>query len=281
MKIGIVGLGLIGGSFAKALSKGNATIFAWNRSKEPLELAFADSTVHEELDDANIPKCDLIILTTFPKHCINWLEEKAPLISKDTIVIDAAGTKRIICEKCFNIAEEHDFTFIGAHPMAGTQYSGYENATCTMFEGAPLVLVPPANLTDIERVEKIDKIKLALSACKFGKYTISTPEEHDRIIAYTSQLAHVVSSSYANNPLALKRRGFSAGSWKDLTRVAWLNPSMWSELFLENSENLINVIDHTIENLNRCRNAIANNDKHALEEFLAEGDKIKRESEKE
>ena len=278
MTVGVVGLGLIGGSFTKSLHKANARVLAWNRSRETLDLALVDS-VDEELTKDNIGECDLVILTTFPEHCIEWLGEYAPFISSETIVIDGAGTKRNICAKCWEIADEHNFTFVGAHPMAGTQYSGYKNAKSDMFEGAPMILVPAPDLSDMDRVKIIDKIQTTLAPCKFGFYTQSTPENHDRIIAYTSQLAHVVSSAYANNPTALDRKGFSAGSWKDLTRVAWLNPSMWSELFLENGDYLSDVIGTTIDNLVRFKDAIDARDKEKLESILAEGDAIKRKCE--
>ena len=279
MIVGVVGLGLIGGSFAKALKNGGSDVYAWNRNKETLAAAKIDS-VKQELTKENIGKCELVILTTFPQHCVEWLREFAPFINKDTIVIDAAGIKRSICADCWEIAEEYGFTFIGAHPMAGTQYSGYAHAKSDLYIGAPMILVPNSNMTDMERVIAIDKVQDILRPCGFGFYTITTADHHDKIIAYTSQLAHVVSSSYANNELSLKHDGFSAGSWKDLTRVAWLNPQMWSELFLENSDYLSEMIGKTIDNLVRCKQAIDNNDKVALEAFLAEGDAIKKQSEK-
>ncbi len=278
MVVGVVGLGLIGGSFAKALKGGSVDVFAWDRNDEVCKLAMADSC-KQLLTKDNINECELIILCSYPEHCVSWLKEYAPDIDKNTIVIDAAGTKRTICEACWKIADEHGFTFIGAHPMAGTQFSGYANAKANMFEGAPMILVPKDDLSDMDRVVLIDRVQTALAPCKFAFYTLSTPEHHDKIIAYTSQLAHVVSSAYANNELALAHDGFSAGSWKDLTRVAWMNAGMWTELFLENADYLSDVIGHTIENLQRCKDAIDAKDSKALNEFLAEGDAIKRKSE--
>ena len=278
MTVGIVGLGLIGGSFAKALKRGGTDVYAWNRDEDVLELALADSC-SQKLTKDNIGNCELVILCSYPEHCVEWLREFAAYIKEDTIVIDAAGTKRKICAACWEIAHEHGFTFIGAHPMAGTQFSGYANAKADMFVGAPMILVPEKNLTDMQRVVLVDKVQTALEPCGFGFYTLSTPEHHDKIIAYTSQLAHVVSSAYANNELALAHDGFSAGSWKDLTRVAWMNAGMWTELFLENGDYLSEVIGHTIENLQRCKAAIDAKDEVALQEFLQEGDTIKRKSE--
>ena len=278
MTVGIVGLGLIGGSFAKALKSGGTDVFAWDRNDDVMKLALADSCKHRLTSD-NISVCELVILCSYPEHCVEWLREFAPHVNKESIVIDAAGTKRKICAESWAIAREHGFTFIGAHPMAGTQFSGYENAKATMFEGAPMILVPEKELPDMERVVLVDKVQNVLEPCGFGFYTLSTPEHHDKIIAYTSQLAHVVSSAYANNELALAHDGFSAGSWKDLTRVAWMNAGMWTELFLENADYLSEVIDHTIKNLQTCMAAINAHDEKALREFLSEGDAIKRKSE--
>ncbi len=274
MSVGVVGLGLMGGSFAKALHKCGTEVFAWNRSPETLAIALADS-VDCELTKDNIAECELIILTTYPKHCVEWLEEFAPYISPESIVIDVAGTKRKICKECWDIAEKFNFSFIGCHPMAGTQYSGYAHARADMFCGAPMIVVTHPNLSDIERVKVVDRLQCILAPCSFGFYSQTTAENHDRIIAYTSQLAHVVSSSYCNNPLALEREGFSAGSWSDLTRVAWLNPEMWSELFLENADFLSAVIDKTIDNLTEFRDAIARSDRDGLIDILAQGAKMK------
>lgn len=276
--IGIVGLGLIGGSFAKAYSGEDVKLLAWNRNKETLQAAMADC-VDEELTKDNINQCDLVILTTFPEHCIEWLTEFGPYLNKNTICIDAAGTKRKICSECWKLAKNYGFTFVGAHPMAGTQYSGYANSSAKMYRGAPMVLVPSPELSDMDKVVICDRIQDILKPCHFGSYTLSTPEWHDKIIAYTSQLAHVVSSAYANNEIALCRQGFSAGSWKDLTRVAWMNPSMWAELFLENSDYLSEMIGHVIDNLIRCKDAIDDSDYDSLVKFLSEGDAIKRKSE--
>lgn len=272
---GIVGLGLIGGSFAKALSSYDDEVLAWNRSKDTLALAKKDS-VDECLTKKNVGRCNLIILTTYPKHCIEWLSEYAPYISSDCIVIDVAGTKRVICKACFELAHANNFNFIGCHPMAGTEMSGYKYAKATMFAGAPMVVVFDESKSDIINEELLVRLKNFLQPCGFGSWTVTTAEHHDEIIAYTSQLAHVISNAYANNPLALQHAGFSAGSWKDLTRVAHMNVDMWTELFLENREALIKTINTTINNLETCRDALLNNDEKALSEYLSIGDKIKR-----
>lgn len=276
-RIGIVGLGLIGGSFAKALHAGGAEVYAWNRTRSTLELAMID-TVDGELTDDAINTCELIILAGYPAASVQWLKEKADLVSPGAIVIDAVGVKRTICEQCFAIAQGHGWTFIGCHPMAGTQYSGYAHSRANMFKGAPLVVVPP-QMDDFERVAVLERLKQLLEPCGFGSFTLSTAEHHDEVIAFTSQLAHVVSNAYVKSPSARVHKGFSAGSYKDLTRVARLNADMWCELFLEDADNLSEEIGTLIDNLQQYKDAIDTRDAARLHDLLAEGDRRKREIE--
>lgn len=277
-RIGVVALGLIGGSFAKALKAGGREVFAANRTRDILELACIE-TIDGELDEQTIPTCELIVLAAYPEASVSWLEQHADLIAPGAIVIDVSGVKRVVCEKCFNIAASRSFVFIGCHPMAGTQYSGFAHARATMFKGAPLVVVPPAHMDDFDRLEALERLKDLLEPCGFGSFTLTTPEEHDRLIAYTSQLAHVVSNAYVKSPAAQQHHGFSAGSYKDLTRVARLSPGMWTELFLENADNLSSEIGFLIGSLTAYKDAIDAGDAQKLYDLLAEGDRLKREAE--
>lgn len=276
-RIGIVGLGLIGGSFAKAYAAAGWEVFAWNRTHSTVELAQIE-TIEGELTDDAIPTCELIILASYPAASIAWLEEKAPLISEGAIVIDTVGVKRAIVEACSAIASEHPFTFVGCHPMAGTQFSGFAHARANMFRNAPLVVVPP-EMDDFERLDVLERLKALLEPCGFGSFTLSSAEEHDRMIAYTSQLAHVVSNAYVKSPTAQKHKGFSAGSFKDLTRVARLNATMWTELFLDNADYLSDEIGFIIDSLQAYKDAIDEGDAERLHDLLSEGDRLKRESE--
>ena len=273
-RIGVVGLGLIGGSFAKALHTGGAEVYAWNRTHSTLELAMIE-TVDGELNTDTIPTCELIILASYPTASIAWLEANQDLISAGAIVIDAVGVKRIVCERCFAIASTHDWTFVGCHPMAGTQFSGYAHSRANMFKGAPLVVVPPA-MDDFDRVAVLERLQQLLEPCGFGSFTLSTADHHDAVIAFTSQLAHVVSNAYVKSPSARVHKGFSAGSYKDLTRVARLNPDMWCELFLDDADFLSAEIGTLIDNLQQYKDAIDTRDAARLRELLAEGDRIKR-----
>lgn len=276
-RVGIVGLGLIGGSFARALAKDNREVYAWNRTRSTLELACIE-TLTGELTDKIIATCELIILAGYPAQAVEWLTEHATQISTGAIVIDAVGVKREICEQCEDIASKHDFIFVGCHPMAGTQFSGFAHSRSSLFRGAPLVVVPPA-LPDLERADVLDRLHRLLEPCGFASMTLSTAEEHDRRIAYTSQLAHVVSNAYVKSPTAQGHHGFSAGSYRDLTRVARLNAPMWTELFLANADFLEAEIDHLINALTEYQDALHNKDAARLEELLAEGDRLKREAE--
>ncbi len=277
-RVGIVGLGLMGGSFARALHAGGREVFAWNRTKSTIELALID-TIDGELTDDVVSTCELLILAGYPRVSIDWLKEMAPLISPGAIVIDAVGVKRIICEKCQSIADQHQWHFVGCHPMAGTQYSGYAHSRANMFQDAPMVMVAPHGLEDLERLDVLDRVERLLEPCGFGQFTVTTAEHHDEVIAFTSQLAHVVSNAYVKSPTARVHQGFSAGSYKDLTRVARLNAPMWCELFLDDADNLSREIGILIDNLQQYKDAIDDGDAPRLEALLVEGDRRKREIE--
>ena len=271
MIVGIVGLGLISGSMAKAYAAAQWTVLAANRNKTILDFAILDGVVDAELNETNIKACDLILVGLPPEASIQWIKDHAHEIDPHTVVMDLCGTKRVVCEAVFPLAERYGFTFVGGHPMAGTQFAGYKNAFATLFVGAPMVLVPPAG----HDMELLDTCKRLLAPAGFGKLSITTAEEHDRMIAFTSQMCHVVSNAYIKSPTARNHRGFSAGSYKDLTRVAWLNADMWAELMLENRDCMLFEMDVLIENLKAYRSAIANNDYADLRQLLQEGKEIK------
>lgn len=277
-RVGVVGLGLMGGSFARAFRAADVDVYAWNRTRSTLELAEIE-TVRGELTDEVVGTCELIILAGYPQSAIDWLAQKADLIAEGAIVIDTVGVKRIICEKCGEIAQGRGWHFVGCHPMAGTQYSGFAHSRATMFKGAPMVVVPPEGMDDFERVDILERLKRLLAPCQFGSFTPASAPVHDRMIAFTSQLCHVVSNAYVKSPTARDHHGFSAGSYRDLTRVAHLNAPMWTELFLDNADYLSNELGIIIKNLQDYKDAIDGRDAAELERLLADGDRIKREIE--
>lgn len=274
-RVGVVGLGLIGGSIARAMARGGHEVYAFDLNAD-IETFAAIETTAGTLTDELVPTCELIVLACYPKACVDWLRERADLVSPDAIVIDTGGVKRSICEPCFEIAREAGITFVGCHPMAGTQFSGYAHSRANMFEGAPMVVCPAPEVRGVECLALVDRLEGLLSPCGFDKFTVTTPERHDEVIAYTSQLAHVVSNAYVKSPTLALRQGFAAGSYRDLTRVARLNPTMWCELFLDDADNLSREISTLIDALEQYKGALEDRDAERLTELLAEGDRIKR-----
>ena len=267
MTVGILGLGLIGGSFARAYAKAGHKVYGGVRRKEMLEFAMLADAVHGELSEETIPQCDLILLSIYPEGCVQWLKKNAHLINKDCLVMDAGGVKKTVCQQCFPLAEQYGFTFVGGHPMAGSHNSGFKYSRSNLFHGAPMVLVPPR----FDDIALLQRAKDALEPCRFGKFSVTSAENHDRMIAFTSQMPHILSNAFIKSPTALEHKGFSAGSYKDLTRVAWLNPQMWAELFLHNKENVLRELDVYINSLQQYRAAIEQNDAHELVRLLDEG----------
>lgn len=273
MTVGILGLGLIGGSLARAYKLAGHTVYVKNRDESMLSFAMLSGAVDGKLNEDTIPQCYLILLAIYPAGSADWLEANAPLISKKALVIDCCGTKQLVCQRCFPIAKEYGFTFVGGHPMAGSQFSGFKYSRASLFQGAPMVLVPPV----YDDMALLQRVKDALEPCGFGFFSVTTAADHDRMIAFTSQMPHILSNAFIKSPTALEHKGFSAGSYRDLTRVAWLNPGMWTELFLENRENLLFELDTYIQSLTQYRDALANQDEDTLYRLLDDGKKRKEE----
>ena len=267
MTVGIVGLGLIGGSFAKAYHAAGHTVLAFDIDRSTYDFAVLSGTVNGPLTDETLSTCDLILIAVIPSAAVGYLKQHAAHIGPKPVVIDCCGTKRVVCAACFPLAKEHGFTYLGGHPMAGTHNSGFKYATPTMFHNAPMVLVPE-NHNDIQL---LSRVKDLLAPAGFSRFSITTAEQHDEMIAFTSQLAHVVSNAYIKSPTAGLHKGFSAGSYKDMTRVAWLAPRMWAELFLENKEYLMTELNTLIDNLRQYQDAMERNDLPGLVQLLDEG----------
>ena len=273
MTVGILGLGLIGGSFARAFALEGHTVYAIQRNENMLSFAMLAGAVHGKLDETTIPQCDLILLAIYPDGSASWLEKNAALISKDALVMDCCGIKEEICRRCFPLAEKYGFTFVGGHPMAGSQFSGFKYSRADLFAGAPMVLVP----REFDNIQLLDRVKKALEPAHFGSFSVCTAQEHDRLIAFTSQMPHILSNAYIKSPTASKHKGFSAGSYRDLTRVAWLNAEMWAELCMENRENMLFELDTYIESLKAYQKALQDKDLQTLTALLEAGKKRKEE----
>ena len=273
MTVGIVGLGLIGGSFAKAYHAAGHTVLAFDTDRSTYDFAVLSGTVNGPLTDETLSTCDLILIAVIPSAAVGYLKQHAAHIGPKPVVIDCCGTKRVVCAACFPLAKEHGFTYLGGHPMAGTHNSGFKYATATMFHNAPMVLVP-ANHNDIELLSRVKEL---LAPAGFSRFSVTTAEQHDEMIAFTSQLAHVVSNAYIKSPTAGLHKGFSAGSYKDMTRVAWLAPKMWAELFLENKDFLMAELNTLIDNLRQYQDAMEHDDLPGLIQLLDDGRKRKEE----
>ena len=273
MIVGILGLGLIGGSLARAYAKAGHQVYAAESDTGILEFAQLAGVVHKELDTVNITACDLILLAIYADGSASWLEQNGHYIHPDTLVIDCCGIKEEICRRCFPVAEKYSFTFVGGHPMAGSHNSGFKYSRSNLFQGAPMVLVPPR----FDDPVLLEWVKNALAPCRFGSFSVTTAQEHDKLIAFTSQMPHIVSNAYIKSPTAVSHKGFSAGSYKDLTRVAWLNPQMWAELFLSNKENILFELNSYISSLEKYRQALETENSEMLISLLDEGRKRKEE----
>ncbi len=272
--IAIIGLGLIGGSMAKAIAdKTDYHIMARNRTRATLLRAIEDGAVHEELTDDNIGQADMIILGLYPEEAVEYMESIGDRVKKGALVIDVSGIKRFICEKMPPIAARHGFVFVGVHPMAGKEKGGYANSEAALFHGASFIITPVADSCR----QQVEWLKNFSSLIGFGMQVVCSPEEHDRMIAFTSQLPHVLANAYVQSPQCLHHRGFSAGSYRDVSRVARLNEHLWAELFLQNADALTQELDLLIRNITEMTDAIKSNDRETLERILGRGRMVKEE----
>lgn len=277
MNIGIVGLGLIGASMAKAIKKNTENkVFGYDISESVTKKALSDGTIDKIGEISDIASLDMLFLALYPKDSIEFVKKNADSISKNSVVCDFGGVKKVVCDELCKIAEEKDFHFIGGHPMAGRELSGYDASLDNLFDGASMILTP-----DEREKETAEKLVVFFKGLGFSKVVLTTPENHDDMIAFTSQLAHVVSSAYIKSPEASRHEGYSAGSYRDLTRVARLNEYMWTELFMENRKPLVREIDTIIEHLTEYRDAIESGAEKKLFALLKEGRERKEQIDRE
>lgn len=266
--IGIVGLGLIGASLAKAFQINNDhTIMGFNRTHAVTEKALNEGTIDMELCDKNISEADLLIISLFPQACVDYILRVLPLLKPGTVIIDIAGVKTSIIEQIEDDCKKAGVIFVGGHPMAGLEVIGYDNSIATLFNGASMILVPTSTSND-EVVNGLEALFLSIG---FGTVIKCDAKKHDRMIAYTSQLCHVVSNCYVKNEASEFHCGFSGGSYRDLTRVAKLNEHMWNELFLLNKDALLSEIDEFIGHMKDMRDSIESEDKDKLTDLLRIG----------
>lgn len=268
MKVGVVGLGLIGGSMAKAVKKKtDHEVIGWDTSGTIRYSALLMEAVDGFMEEGSPQDCDLVLIALYPQHTVDYIKEHAKEFKKGAVVVDCAGVKRVVCEAVQQVAAENGFSFVGAHPMAGVERSGFTYSTADMFNGATMIVTPYTG-TDIGMM---NALSLFFKRLGFARLQVATDAEHDQMIAYTSQLAHVVSSAYIKSELSPKFKGFSAGSFHDMTRVAKLNEVMWTELFLDNRDFLADEIDGLIERLQAYSSVIRAGNAEELQKLLKDG----------
>lgn len=276
LTIGIAGLGLIGGSIAKAFRENTYhRVLGYDISEKALSSAVFCSAIEESLE-GKFGECDIVIMALYPKDTVDFIKAHAKEFKPGSIITDCSGVKSFVCDELSKVASEHGFFFIGGHPMAGIERSGFGYSRPDLFKNASMILTPDETIPK----EKIDLLWGEFKRLGFTHLELTTPEEHDKMIAFTSQLAHVVSSAYIMSPSALNHFGFSAGSFKDLTRVARLNEYMWTELFLENKDFLSDELEGLIERLKEFNRSIKEADRDCLFNMLKTGREHKEESER-
>lgn len=272
MNIGIVGLGLIGGSLAKTIKLNTEhRVIGCDVDLQTILQAQLMDALDEEMDKDNLPTCDMVLVALYPGAIVEWITAHARQFKPGALVIDCGGVKQEICRQLVPLAKESGWHFIGGHPMAGREFSGFKYAKDDLFDHASMILTPMGD----EQPELLQRARDFFMDLGFRRVQFTTPKIHDEMIAYTSQLAHIVSSAYVKTPLAGRHKGFSAGSFADMTRVARLNEHMWTELFFDNREALLPEVEGLVERLTEYRDALRNDDRQRVMQLLRDGREIK------
>ncbi|MBR4580743.1 MAG: prephenate dehydrogenase [Lachnospiraceae bacterium] len=275
--VAVVGLGLIGGSMAKTIAKRtDAEVFGVNRNRQVSVKAVEEGVLSGIIgEDTNLSDMDLVILGLYPDACIEYVKNHISQFKKGAVIVDCCGTKQKICDALFKLCKQNDVCFVGGHPMAGIEKSGYFNSFDGLFDNASMILCKLNEKSGTEFADDYDaayaELKEFFLGLGFGYIKETTPAEHDRVIAYTSQMAHVVSSAYIKSEACKIRYGFSAGSFKDMTRVAFLNETMWTELFLENRDCLLAEMEEFMQHMREYHDALEHRDEEKLCKLLRDG----------
>ena len=270
MQIAVVGLGLIGGSFCKAIKAyTHHTCLGVGRdlNSKSVQMALHADAIDKAIIPEQLGAADLSIICLHPQGIIDFILENQQYFRPGSIVIDAGGVKESIVKAVQDVLAARGVIFIGCHPMAGREFSGFAYSQADLYKGASVIFTPVGEIPE-EKKKTVEQLMLEL---KFGRIVYTTPEKHDQTIAFTSQLAHVVSSAYIKSPTVKEESGFSAGSFRDLTRVARLNEDMWTEVFLMNRPALLYEIDTIMAALAEYRDALADGDAERMRSLLRDG----------
>ena len=272
MNIAIIGLGLIGGSLARTIKLHTEhTVLGCDLNQQTIQQAFLMGAIDAELTDESLRTCDMVLVSLYPGTIVEWIKAHAADFKPGCLVIDCGGVKQSICAELVPLARAGEWHFLGGHPMAGREHSGFRYAKDDLFDNASMILCTDGQ-DDPQLLQSARDFFLDLG---FRRVQFTSPKTHDEMIAYTSQLAHIVSSAYVKCPLADKHRGFSAGSFADMTRVAKLNETMWTELFFDNREALLPVVEDLVQRMTEYRDALRDNDREGMLQLLKEGRETK------
>ena len=274
MNILVIGMGLIGGSICKALKKYTYhTVTGCDRNKD-IEIQALREAAVDKTFDGSFDGYDVAVIALFPEAAEKFFAENAAKMDKKTLVTDVCGIKGEFSRRMKETAEQNGLRYLGIHPMAGKEFGGYYNSTAELFVRANFIIAPFEDSSD-DDTKLLRELALEIGA---GKIVETSPDNHDKMIAYTSQLAHIVSSAYVKSPELGLECGFSGGSFQDMTRIATMNEKMWTDLFMQNRENLIFELDTLIENLKKYNESLKNNDSEKLSELIAEGRELKEDN---
>lgn len=271
LRVGIVGLGLIGGSLAKAFREyTNCTVWGFDQNPAVTEAALACGAVDHRGEWSDLKRLDLLFLAVYPQAAVEFAQEHGGQIPRSCLVTDTCGIKTEVCERLSALARRFGFRFAGSHPMAGREKVGFAASEASLFRGASYIITPCG-----ASQEDVTLLKRTAAALGFGGCVVTTPERHDQMIAFTSQVPHALACAYVLSPQCPGHAGFSAGSYRDVSRVANINEALWTELFLSNAGPLAEELDILIGNLSRIRDAVQAGDGGRLSSLLREGRLVK------
>ena len=269
----VAGLGLIGGSLAKAFQKyTDCSVTGIDNDPQVISAALKSGAIRHEAGPEDLANADLLFLCLYPQADIDFLLGHASSLRRGCVVTDVCGIKSYLSPRLAQIAAERGLVYIGGHPMAGKEKGGFAHSDADLFQGASYLLVPcgaPSTAVDL--------MTAVAAELGFGETVFTTPKKHDQEIAFTSQLPHALACAYVKSPRCREHQGFSAGSYRDVSRVANINEAMWAELFLDNREALTEELDTLIVHLREIRDAVARHDGEGLRLLLREGRQIKEE----
>lgn len=272
MNIAIAGLGLIGGSFCKALSnRTDHNIWGFDINSDVTKKALSEKSISRILSPQDFRDADILLICLHPEISIKFLNENLSFFKEGTIVADVCGVKTRIVNEMSQMCRSHNLRYVGTHPMAGREFGGYDHSVENLYDNRSFIITPVDD-TDTDALETVKSLAVSVG---FSKIVTASPAEHDKTIAYTSQLAHIVSSAYVKSPSIENEAGFTAGSFQDMTRIATVNEHMWTDLFMQNREPLLAELETLINNLEKYKEALKNSDANTMTELLREGRLIK------